>query len=62
MEKKLYIAPTTENINAAAERLMIVASPGIGGDFEDGMLIDSKEGLLWEDEDNYVNRTSLWDD
>ena len=63
MKKKYYVAPKASPITWAAESLMLVASPGVGGGYnpgeeietrrqdpteEDGGLhFNSREGLLW---------------
>ena len=40
MKKRTYITPLSESINVVAERLMEVASPGVGGGYDPGKPID----------------------
>ena len=42
MKKRTYITPLSESINVVAERLMEVASPGVGGGYDPGKPIDGK--------------------
>ena len=39
MEKKYYVAPKASSITWAAESLMLVASPGVGGGYNPGSKI-----------------------
>lgn len=63
MEKKIYLQPITELTSARTDQVMIVASPGIGGEYDPDIPIDAKEvtGLdddLW----GLHDRRNLWDD
>ena len=49
-DKTAYVAPITEILCVKSEHVMITASPGVGGDYEDGDPIDSKKGFF-DDED-----------
>ena len=61
-EKSLYVAPTSEILCARSENLMIVASPGVGGDYEEGDPIDSKGNEPGEEEDIWkLHDVNLWD-
>lgn len=51
--------PETWMAAALSESLLIVASPGIGGDYEDDDPIDAKMNI-WDDD--LQNRKTIWDE
>lgn len=51
MKKKLYIEPKTYNISLATEQLMIIASPGVGDDYDPGAGADSKGSNCFEEDE-----------
>ncbi len=57
--KKDYVKPETWMAAALSESLLIVASPGIGGDYEDDDPIDAKMNI-WDDD--LQNRKAIWDE
>lgn len=57
--KKDYVKPETWMAAALSESLLIVASPGIGGDYEDDDPIDAKMNI-WDDD--LQNRKTIWDE
>lgn len=67
MEKKLYVTPETEKVWMAVEKLMITASPGVDGDYDPNLPIESKRFNFFDkEEDNNVEtgfqRHSFWND
>lgn len=54
MKKRTYITPLSESINVVAERLMEVASPGVGGGYDPGKPIDGKGSNDFEEEEEIV--------
>lgn len=62
--KKDYVKPETWMAAALSESLLIVASPGIGGDYEDDDPIDAKKNIwdnsIWDDD--LQNRKAIWDE
>lgn len=62
MEKKKYVQPLTELTVVNADKIMIVASPGIGGDYDPEIPIDAKENIFFDEEDAIFNNRTLWDD
>ncbi|MFC2264822.1 MAG: hypothetical protein ACFNM7_06320 [Prevotella conceptionensis] len=54
MKKRTYITPLSESINVVAERLMEVASPGVGGGYDPGKPIDGKGSNDFEEEEDIV--------
>ena len=50
MEKKVYVTPKTKKNRLAIENLMITASPGVGGDYDPTLPIDSKEFEFFDEE------------
>lgn len=62
MNKKQYVQPITEFATLKAEKLLIIASPGIGSDYNPDDPIDSKEGGFWDSEDELFKKSNLWDD
>lgn len=67
MEKKLYVTPETEKVWMAVEKLMITASPGVDGDYDPNLPIESKRFNFFDkEEDNNVEtgfqRYSFWND
>lgn len=67
MEKKLYVTPETEKVWMAVEKLMITASPGVDGDYDPNLPIESKRfDFLDKEEDDNVETGfrihSLWND
>ena len=49
MEKKTYIKPQTKKVFLAIEQLMLVASPGVGGEYDPHKPIDSKGADCFDD-------------
>ena len=62
MEKKIYVQPLTEQTVVNADKIMIVASPGIGGDYDPDIPIDAKGNDFLEDENALFRNRNLWDD
>ena len=63
MEKKIYLQPITELTSTRTDQVMIVASPGIGGDYDPDAPIDAKEVTGLDDEFwELSSRRNLWDD
>ena len=64
MEKKTYIKPQTKKVFLAIEQLMLVASPGVGGEYDPHKPIDSKGADFFDEEDNETTETldkfSVW--
>ena len=57
MEKKTYIKPQTKKVFLAIEPLMLVASPGVGGEYDPHKPIDSKGADFFdEDEDESIGQ------
>ena len=54
MKKRTYITPLSESINVVAERLMEVASPGVGGGYDPGKPIDGKGSNDFAEEEDIV--------
>ena len=52
MEKKQYIQPKIEVVRLKLEKLMITASPGVGGDYDPTLPIDAKPGFFDEEEED----------
>ena len=51
MEKKTYNKPRTKKVFLAIEQLMLVASPGVGGEYNPHKPIDSKGADFFDDEE-----------
>ncbi len=68
MKKKQYTAPATEQVNLLLEQLMIIASPGVGGSYDPGLGIDSKENSFFDEEEEEpasvigYEKYSAWED
>ena len=59
--KKVYIKPESEVMKVwSLGNVLIEASPGIGGDYEPGMPIDSKDDYF-DDEESWPN-FDMWED
>ena len=43
MEKKKYIAPAIEIVRMSTENIMLIASPGVGGDYDPTQPIEAKK-------------------
>ena len=57
MEKKTYIQPQTKKVFLTIEHLMLVASPGVGGEYDPHKPIDSKASDFFdEDEDDSMGQ------
>jgi len=57
MEKKTYIKPRTKKVFLTIEHLMLVASPGVGGEYDPHKPIDSKGADFFdEDEDESIGQ------
>ena len=54
MKKRTYITPLSESINVVAERLMAVASPGVGGGYDPGKPIDGKGSNDFEEDEDII--------
>ena len=65
MEKKVYVTPKTKKNRLAVENLMIIASPGVGGEYDPSNPIDSKEFEFFEEEGSEIGEKvgtqSHWD-
>jgi hypothetical protein len=65
MEKKTYIKPRTKKVFLAIEQLMLVASPGVGGEFDPSKPIDSKRADFFDEEEAEAiepqSYNSVWD-
>lgn len=57
MEKKTYKKPRTKKVFLAIEPLMLVASPGVGGEYDPHKPIDSKGADFFEEEDSEKTET-----
>jgi len=65
MNKKQYIAPKTTSITWSAESLMLVASPGVGGDYNPGEEIGSRKQEPHEEDSGlhiWDKQNSLWEE
>ena len=64
MEKRTYLAPVTKTVHINSENLMLIASPGIGGNYDPGQDIDAKgSGFFEEDEAGGTwPANNLWDE
>lgn len=62
MNKKKYVQPFTEFATLKAEKLLIIASPGIGSDYNPDDPIDAKGTDFFGSEDEYITNRNLWDD
>ena len=51
MEKKTYKKPQAKKVFLAIEPLMLVASPGVGGEYDPHKPIDSKGADFFDDEE-----------
>ena len=51
MEKKTYKKAQTKKVFLAIEQLMLVASPGVGGEYDPHKPIDSKGADFFDDEE-----------
>ena len=51
MEKKTYKKAQTKKVFLAIEPLMLVASPGVGGEYDPHKPIDSKGADFFDDEE-----------
>ena len=65
MNKKQYTAPKITSITWSAESLMLVASPGVGGEYNPHKPIDSKGADFFDDEEAEAiepqGYNSIWD-
>ena len=50
MEKKKYVAPAIEIVRMSTENIMLIASPGVGGDYDPTQPIEAKKNNIFEDE------------
>ncbi|GAB6976608.1 hypothetical protein [Prevotella falsenii] len=50
MEKRIYIVPKTIKNHLEIENLMLITSPGVGGDYDPNLPIDSKEFDFFDEE------------
>ena len=51
MEKKTYKKAQTKKVFLAIEQLMLVASPGVGGEYDPHKPIDSKGADFFDEEE-----------
>ena len=61
MEKNLrrrYERPVTEVVTSYGKPLMVTASPGVKGSYHDGMDIDARENIFFDDDYSW----STWED
>ena len=57
MEKKTYIKPQTKKVFLAIEQLMVIASPGVGGEYDPSKPIEGKGSDFFdEDEDEPIKQ------
>ncbi|RKW58575.1 MAG: hypothetical protein D8H98_10720 [Prevotella sp.] len=65
MEKKTYIKPRTKKVFLAIEQLMLIASPGVGGEYDPSKPIDSKGADFFDEEEAEAiepqGYNSVWD-
>ena len=65
MEKKTYKKALTKKVFLAIEQLMLVASPGVGGEFDPSKPIDSKRADFFDEEEAEAiepqSYNSVWD-
>ncbi len=54
MKKRTYITPLAESISVVAERLMEVASPGVGDGYDPGKPIDGKGSNDFEEDEDTI--------
>ena len=52
MEKKIYNKPQTETIAFITESLLETASPGVDGEYNPDLEIESKGSYFFEEEDD----------
>ena len=63
MKKNLYVSPKVEIAKLCVEELMIVASPGVGGDYDPDIPIDAKENHFYDNiYPDYGKKYGLWED
>ena len=65
MEKKQYVAPKASPITWAAESLMLVASPGVGGGYNPGEEIETRRQDPTEEDGGlhiWGDKKSLWEE
>ena len=64
MEKKTYKKPQAKKVFLAIEPLMLVASPGVGGEYDPHKPIDSKGADFFDEEDHetteMLDKFSAW--
>ena len=51
MEKKTYKKALTKKVFLAIEQLMLIASPGVGGEYDPSKPIDSKRADFFDEEE-----------
>ncbi|PJF00760.1 hypothetical protein [Prevotella intermedia] len=65
MEKKVYVTPNTKKNRLAIENLMLTASPGVDGEYDPTLPIDSKEFEFFDEEGSKMGakdaNQSHWD-
>ena len=57
MEKKTYKKALTKKVFLAIEPLMLVASPGVGGEYDPSKPLDGKGSNFFEEEDSEETET-----
>lgn len=50
--RKIYIQPTTKIHRIKVENMLITTSPGIGDEWDDGMVIQAKKNTVIIDDDD----------
>lgn len=60
MKKKTYFTPITKVAHINSENLMLIASPGVGGDYDTTEPIDAKGSDFFE-EDGIWSVNNVWD-
>ena len=65
MEKKTYKKAQTKKVFLAIEQLMLIASPGVGGEYDPSKPIDSKGADFFDEEEAEAiepqGYNSVWD-
>ena len=62
MKNQGYTAPRTETVSVAAEKMMIVVSPGVSDDYWEDMPIDAKQHKFYGYDDVQLRISDLWED
>lgn len=64
MGKRTYLAPVTKTVHINSENLMLIASPGIDGNYDPTKPIESKGSDFFEEDeaDGTWPANNLWDE